>query len=156
MPSTGTGGDSMGTATGAGQDTFKFRLRRDIPTITNPNNQALNELARRVLTSIEAAMVANNDGGVCLRKSLCENNKYSRSLQSKDKLFIPMWSLGMSWLAGRLVKNAAPATSMLDTLKASILGLGRANCEVIYQDCDLRMQRNRRRRRRRRRKRHVD
>ncbi|KAJ8976804.1 hypothetical protein NQ317_018463 [Molorchus minor] len=157
--------DENGTA--AGKDTFKFRWKRDIPTITNPNHHVLNELARRVLVSIEAALISNNDDGVCLRKSLCENNKFSRSLEGKDKLIIPMWSrlkfqnlggkfiLGMSWLSGRLIKNILPATSMLDTLKASILGLGKANCEIIYQECDLRreVKESRRRRRRRRRRR---
>lgn len=49
------------------------------------------------------------------------------------------------------MKNMAPATSMLDTLKASILGLGRANCEIIYQECDLRKERRKRKRRRRKR-----
>ncbi|KAJ8963055.1 hypothetical protein NQ318_018519 [Aromia moschata] len=147
----GDGADGDSTGTGAGRDTLNFRWKRDIPTITNPNNQALNELARRVLVSIEAALIANNDGGVCLRKSLCENNKFSRTLEGKDKIIIPMWSLGMSWLSGRLVKNISSATSMLDTLKASVLGLGRADCEIIYQECDLRREVIERRRRRRRR-----
>ncbi|KAJ8969321.1 hypothetical protein NQ314_001811 [Rhamnusium bicolor] len=155
--STGTGGGTTGTGegvTGTG-GILPLETKKDIPTITNPNNQALNELARRVLISIEAALVANNDDGVCLRKILCENNKFSRNLDGKDKIIIPMWSLGMSWLSGRLVKSISPATSMLDTLKASILGLGKANCEIIYQECDLRRERRERRKRRRRRKRNT-
>lgn len=61
------------------------------------------------------------------------------------------YSLGMSWLSGRLVQNVPLATSTLDSLKASILGLGKANCEVIYQRCDLRRERKARKRRRRKR-----
>jgi hypothetical protein len=68
-----------------------LRLKRDMPTITNPNNEALNELARRILTSIEAAFVANDDDGNCLRQTLCENNKFSRSVEGNNKILIPVW-----------------------------------------------------------------
>ncbi|KAJ3664671.1 hypothetical protein Zmor_000222 [Zophobas morio] len=149
---TGDGGDGTGGTgpTSTARDTIKFRYRRDIPTITNPHNQALNELARRILASIEAAFIANEDDGNCLRQTLCENNKYSRSVEGNNKILIPVWSLGMSWISGRLTKNVNPATSMLDSLKASILGLGKAHCDVVYQNCDLRLQKQERRRRRKR------
>ncbi|CAH1374090.1 unnamed protein product [Tenebrio molitor] len=138
------------TGTATGRDPVNLRLKRDMPTITNPNNEALNELARRILTSIEAAFVANDDDGNCLRQTLCENNKFSRSVEGNNKILIPVWSLGMSWMSGRLTKNVNPATSMLDSLKASILGLGKANCEIIYQNCNLREEKRQRRRRRKR------
>lgn len=76
---------------GTEYEPVRLRMRRDIPTITQPNNVALNELARRVLTSIEAAFVAVNDNGECLRRSLCENNKYSRTLNDRSKIWIPVW-----------------------------------------------------------------
>ncbi|XP_045469460.1 uncharacterized protein LOC123677064 [Harmonia axyridis] len=114
-----------------------YRNRRDVPKVVDPNNFALNELARRVLVSIEAATLASTDNGVCLRKTLCENNRYSRQLEDTNKIWIPVWGLGMSWLTSRLGINAHPYTSMLDSLKASILGLGRAKCEILYQNCDL-------------------
>lgn len=72
-------------------DQFNIRFRRDIPTVTQPNNIALNELAKRVLSSIEAAFLAAQDNGECLRKNLCENNKYSRTLESSSKIWIPVW-----------------------------------------------------------------
>lgn len=53
----------------------------------------------------------------------------------------------MSWLSGKLNKDIPMATSMLDSLKASILGLGKANCEVIFQECNLKEERRRRKRR---------
>lgn len=62
-----------------------------------------------------------------------------------------IFSLGMSWASGHLVKSINPTTSMLDSLKASILGLGNANCEIIYQQCDLKREISERRRRRRKR-----
>lgn len=46
----------------------------------------------------------------------------------------------MSWISGRLSDNINPATAMLDSLKAAILGLGKADCENIYQNCNLRQQ----------------
>lgn len=72
-------------------DSIDIRLKRNIPTITQPNNAILNELARRVLTSIEAALVANQDEGECLRKTLCENNKFSRTLEDQSKIWVPVW-----------------------------------------------------------------
>ncbi|XP_068909687.1 WAG22 antigen-like isoform X2 [Tenebrio molitor] len=89
---TGTGGTGTGTGgTATGRDPVNLRLKRDMPTITNPNNEALNELARRILTSIEAAFVANDDDGNCLRQTLCENNKFSRSVEGNNKILIPVW-----------------------------------------------------------------
>ncbi|KAK9880969.1 hypothetical protein WA026_014320 [Henosepilachna vigintioctopunctata] len=122
-------------------DTFNqmnYRSRRNIPlTSSYSNNYSLNDLARRILISIEAATFADKDDGACLRKSLCENNRYSRDLEDGNKIWIPIWSLGMSWLTSRLGIDAPPSTTMLDSLKASILGLGKANCEIIYQNCEV-------------------
>lgn len=72
-------------------DTLNFRLKRTIPTITNPNNLLLNELAKRVLMAIDSVAIAYNDSGTCLRNMLCENNKWSRTLHGKNKLLIPMF-----------------------------------------------------------------
>lgn len=57
----------------------------------------------------------------------------------------------MSWLTGRLNSRVPPATAMLDSLKASILGLGNANCKIIYNNCNLNKLRENRRRRRKKR-----
>ena len=164
----------FGTGTRLGiRDKLNFRFRRDIPTITNPDNQALNELARYILTSMESALVANEDGGACLRRSICECNKYSRTLEGRSRIWIPVWGwvdgdlcrhlnifcesyvvwfcrLGLSWLSGQLTDVISSTTSILEGVRASVLGLGRANCDVIYQSCDLRGESKNRRRRRKR------
>lgn len=54
----------------------------------------------------------------------------------------------MSYLTGKLNFKAPAQTAMLDNLKASILGLGDANCEAIYSNCKLLQLRENRRRRR--------
>ncbi|CAH1995002.1 unnamed protein product [Acanthoscelides obtectus] len=143
--------DDAGGADDEVTDMFQFRLKRDIPTLVNANNYYINELARRVLIAIETAMIANDDQGACLKKNLCETNKWSRSLEGRQKIIMPVFSLGLSWISGRLIKTVSSATSRLDALKAAVLGLGKANCEIIYQECDLRREVFKRRLRRRRR-----
>lgn len=61
---------------------------------------------------------------------------------------INLFSLGMSWISGRVARGT-PWSAMLDSIKASILGLGGVDCAVLYPDCDLRKERVKRRRRRR-------
>uniref|UniRef100_A0ABD2WTB1 Uncharacterized protein n=1 Tax=Trichogramma kaykai TaxID=54128 RepID=A0ABD2WTB1_9HYME len=132
-----------------------LQTRPDDPLAFAGGNEELEELARRVMRSIEAALVADADRGNCLRRALCEDNRYSVDRADGQRIWIPVWSLGMSWASGRVV--AAPERkwpAMLDTLKASLLGLGGADCASLYPDCQLRRERrDRKRRRRRRRKR---
>ncbi|XP_011501620.1 PREDICTED: uncharacterized protein LOC105365210 [Ceratosolen solmsi marchali] len=128
------------------------RFRRhvlDAPSLAYAEGNAeIDELAHRVLRSIEAALVAPADSGNCLRRILCEDNRYSRNTQGGQRIWIPAWSMSMSWTAGRML-NQNPWSAMLDSVKASVLGLGRAKCETLYPDCDLRRERVKRRRRRR-------
>lgn len=58
------------------------------------------------------------------------------------------FSLGMSWLSGRLITEGVPSNAMLDSLKASIVGLGNAKCDIVYKGCNLEKERQKRRRRR--------
>lgn len=51
----------------------------------------INELSRRVLRSIDAVIVAEIDDGKCLQKVLCENNKYARSREDNQKIWMPIW-----------------------------------------------------------------
>ncbi|XP_076650658.1 uncharacterized protein LOC143357885 [Halictus rubicundus] len=112
------------------------------------SNEDLNELSYNVLRSIEGALVADLDSGNCLRRILCEGNRRSTQMDDARKIWVPVWSLGMSWVSGRVIKGS-PWTTMLDSLKASILGLGRADCTSLYPDCNLKKERNKRLRRRR-------
>lgn len=54
------------------------------------------------------------------------------------------YSLGMSWLSGKLIRNGSSSTNMLDTLKSALLGLGNADCELMYSKCELQKERQKR------------
>ncbi|XP_024085597.1 uncharacterized protein LOC112128056 [Cimex lectularius] len=96
----------------------------------------LNEMAYRVLNSIDNLTQLNEarttDSRACLQYSLCQNNKYSRTLNGKHKMWLPIWSFGLSWLSGKLGEDK------LSNLQASILGLGNANCAKMYASCPRR------------------
>ncbi|XP_051156374.1 uncharacterized protein LOC127278614 [Leptopilina boulardi] len=111
-------------------------------------NSELNELSHRVLRSIEAAMIAQNDFGNCLRRVLCEDNSYAKHTEGGQRIWIPVWSLGMSWVSGRIL-NKSPWSAMLNSVKASVLGIGNADCISLYPACNLERERIKRRRRRR-------
>ncbi|XP_011260445.2 uncharacterized protein LOC105253829 isoform X2 [Camponotus floridanus] len=117
-------------------------------SLSSANNENLNDLSYRVLRSIEAVMVAQEDSGNCLRRILCEENQYSKETNDGRRIWVPVWSLGMSWLSGRILYKT-PWSAMLDSVKASILGLGGIDCASFYSGCDLKKERTKRRRKRR-------
>lgn len=127
----------------------KKRQRRFAATPID--NSLVNELARRVLVSMEAVFYAHMDDGNCLRREICSNNKYSRSMDNNQKLWIPVYGLALSWLSGRVSTRMASTAAMLESLKAAALGLGNSDCNTIYYGCDLPKARESRRRRRRKR-----
>nr|XP_012228917.1 PREDICTED: uncharacterized protein LOC105675976 [Linepithema humile] len=122
--------------------------RHAIPlSLSSASNEDLNDLSYRVLRSIEAAMVAKEDSGNCLRLVLCENNRYSKETKDGRRIWVPVWSLGMSWLSGRIL-HRTPWSAMLDSVRASVLGLGGVDCTTFYPGCNLEEEREKRRRRR--------
>ncbi|XP_015127758.2 uncharacterized protein LOC107048844 [Diachasma alloeum] len=136
------------TATVVANATIRLKRNAFSSKFGYNNNAELNELAHRVLRSIEAAMVAEHDAGRCLRWTLCRDNQHSRNMNTAQKVWLPVWSLGMSWLCGRMFRQGTWPV-MFDSIKASILGLGGANCDDLYPGCNLADERRKRRRRRR-------
>ncbi|XP_076629944.1 uncharacterized protein LOC143346078 [Colletes latitarsis] len=130
--------------------TTSRRFKRNIGGLpfSYDSNEELNELSYSVLRSIEAALVADMDSGNCLRRILCENNRQSTENKDARKIWVPVWSLGMSWISGRVLKGS-PWSAMMDSVKASVLGLGGVDCASLYPNCDLKKQRIKRARRRR-------
>lgn len=75
-----------------------------IPSTTDPDptirrkratTSQLNELAYRVLTSVDKLLELqeqpDNTQYTCLEYTLCDNNKYSRKLNDKNKIWLPVW-----------------------------------------------------------------
>ncbi|XP_026477731.1 uncharacterized protein LOC113383696 [Ctenocephalides felis] len=124
----------MGVDPGVAPTAPEFRTRRDI---TRNSTDDINELGRRILQSFDAVLVASQDEGACLRRIICDNNRYSRTRTDRQKYWLPIWGLGLSWLSGHLHVKSSPATSILSSLRASILGLGGADCSSTLLHCDL-------------------
>lgn len=116
------------------EEVKRFKRSLDPSEITQ-----INEISRRVLRSIEAVLIAEKDHGKCLHQVLCENNKYSKERKDGQKIWIPIWGLGLSWLSSRIITNQLPSGSILESIKASTMGLGGANCTKIFPNCDLKM-----------------
>lgn len=117
--------------------TEEVRKRRAVPVA---NLARINELAKIVLVSIESSFTAEEDNGQCLYRTICEANKLSRRAK-KEKFWIPLWGLGMTWISPRVIKGQPRMHSIFDGIKASLLGLGNANCVKVYEKCDLKQQR---------------
>lgn len=60
------------------------------------------------------------------------------------------YSLGMSWFASRLAVNQSVSSTILESLKASAMGLGGAECDKKFR-CDMKIIHAERKRHRRKR-----
>ncbi|XP_066994869.2 uncharacterized protein [Anabrus simplex] len=141
VPAAGTGGTPGVTTDGR-------RARRATPHVPEASHEVLNHMAQRVLLSIETLLALQEDDGECLKRVLCENNRYARSLQGNSRVWLPVWSLGVSYVSGRFITPDSRSAMMLSFLKASVLGLGRSRCDVLYAGCqedDIERARRRRR-----------
>ena len=69
------------------------RLKRNVGglPLSYDSYEELNEVSYNVLRSIEAALVADMDFGNCIRRILCENNRYSTQTKDARKIWIPVW-----------------------------------------------------------------
>ncbi|CAD7077932.1 unnamed protein product [Hermetia illucens] len=112
-------------------------IRRKKRSIMNERLLRINEITRRVLLSMDAVTYVEEDGGHCLFRVLCENNNFARNQQDRQKYWIPVWGLGLSWLSSRMARPNTPTNMRLASLKASVFGLGGADCAQTYSACDL-------------------
>lgn len=111
---------------------LEVRVKRSVDRY-DPNIRQINEISRRALQSFEAFVVAKHDNGQCLKKFICENNKFSRKAMDLQKYMIPIFGLGLSWVSNKITNQ--PITANLDNLQASIIGLGNGNCTRFK--CDI-------------------
>ena len=70
---------------------FKRSILDSPVSLGYEGNAELNEMSHRVLRSIEAVLVAQADDGSCLRRLLCEDNRYSRETKGGRRIWIPVW-----------------------------------------------------------------
>ncbi|KAL5283615.1 CSNK2A2.2 family protein [Megaselia abdita] len=90
----------------------------------------VNELSRRALMSSEATLNIYKDGGKCHLKVLCDNNLYAKEKLDGQHLWMPVWSLGISYLSSRF-RMENTSTNILESLKAVMLGIGGGDCSVF-------------------------
>ncbi|XP_065338170.1 FK506-binding protein 5-like [Cloeon dipterum] len=93
-------------------------------------------VAKFALVTIRAAL--NKDEPRCLHAALCRANRASLQLEGPPRLWLPMWSVAMSWLAqraGGIPGSQEMIAGALENLRASVLGLGGVKCEVVYPPC---------------------
>ncbi|KAK9504736.1 hypothetical protein O3M35_011002 [Rhynocoris fuscipes] len=122
------------TSTGAAREPlpFSFVTKDGSSTRTRRNihsEELLNDMAYRVMLSIDKLMKLNESTDECLEYSLCQNNRYSRELNGHARIWLPIWSFGVSWLAGFQQEDR------VGLLKASVLGLGNADCSHTFPSC---------------------
>jgi hypothetical protein len=127
------------TADGAEVETgeLEVRVKRAIEEFPRDNKviKQINEISKRTLRSIEAFVIAKDDQGQCLKKYICENNKFSRNAFDIQKYTIPIFGISLSYLSNKL--NDFPITSNLENLQASLIGLGNGNCSVFKCNAEI-------------------
>lgn len=109
----------------------KYQSDRNYDT----NVRRINEIARRALTSFEAFVIAKHDNGQCLKRFVCENNKFSRRAKDLQKYLMPSFGLAISYISNKL--NNRPIIVNLDSIQASIIGLGNGSCAKYKCDYKL-------------------
>ncbi|CAO1409168.1 unnamed protein product [Diamesa hyperborea] len=119
---------------------LEVRVKRSINKYSNI--KMVNDISKRTLQSIEAFIISKDDGGQCLKKYICEHNKFSRKAKDIQKYLIPVFGLGLSWLTTKVTNPNAPVTATLGNLQASLMGLGNGNCKLY--NCDMNILINRR------------
>lgn len=119
---------------------LEVRVKRSIDEFTGKHANAkasraakvtikqINNISKRTLQSIEAFVVAKHDRGRCLRKFICENNRFSRKAFDIQKFTIPIFGISLSYMSNKL--NNFPITANLENLQASLVGLGNGNCSI--------------------------
>lgn len=114
---------------------LEVRVKRAIEEHSPNNIREINDISKRTLQSIEAFVLAKHDQGQCLKKFICENNKFSRQAADIQRYTIPIFGISLSYLSNKL--NDFPITANLDDLRASLIGLGNGNCSMFKCSVDL-------------------
>ncbi|CRK90608.1 CLUMA_CG004310, isoform A [Clunio marinus] len=119
------------TADGAEVDPAdaEVRVKRAIEKHTPEVIKQANIISKRTLQTMEAFLMAKEDRGRCLKKFICENNKFSKETFGIQKFTIPIFGISLSYISTKL--NNFPVTATLDGLQASLVGLGSGDCSYF-------------------------
>lgn len=115
-----------------------MRSKRSIKKLEKKDRQVeatmkkVNEISLGALKAIDAFIHVHVDGGECLKRIICENNKFSRSVVDVQRFTIPLFGVSLSYMANQI--NNLPMTSNLGNIHASIIGLGNGDCRTFKCD----------------------
>ncbi|KAL9708393.1 hypothetical protein quinque_011911 [Culex quinquefasciatus] len=121
-----------------GEEEVRRRRRRrrgavpPVETLELVRLREINQIAARVLDSMDAVAVTGKDEGSCVQRTICDINQYSLQLKYNRKYWIGVWSLGVTWLAGAMAETEESSGTILTCLKAIIIGLGSGDCNRAY------------------------
>lgn len=94
----------------------------------------IDEISRGALRAIDSFILVNHDEGNCLKRMICENNKFSRTVDDLQKFTIPLFGISLSYVSSHV--NNLPMISNFANLHASLIGLGNGDCRIFSCDTE--------------------
>ncbi|XP_029720513.2 uncharacterized protein LOC115262247 [Aedes albopictus] len=121
-----------GEVDGDGSVEVRRRTARALLDMESARLREINEIARKLLDSMDAAVFARRDEGQCVQRVICESQQLSKELKYARGYWMSVWNLGVSWLTGSMVDPDSSSGATLGCLRAILVGLGGGKCEKVY------------------------
>lgn len=80
-----------GDVDGDGSVEVRRRTARSLLDMESARLREINNIARRVLDSMDAAVYAKRDNGQCVQREICESNHFSKELKYTRLYWIAVW-----------------------------------------------------------------
>nr|XP_029728574.1 uncharacterized protein LOC109429721 [Aedes albopictus] len=114
-----------GEVDGDGSVEVRRRTARALLDMESARLREINEIARKVLDSMDAAVFARRDEGQCVQRVICESQQLSKELKYARGYWMSVWNLGVSWLTGSMVDPDSSSGATLGCLRAILSWPGR-------------------------------